>query len=78
MSAGTSVELPKELWSPLSEKIDKLVDRIELIKLAVEGLHHGADVLPHDNQGAVDTVVVALDALEDELEALVVGQGRAA
>jgi len=74
MTAGTGVELPNELWSPLSEKINKLVVRIELIKLAVEGLHHGADVLPHDNQGAVDTVVVALDELEDELDALIVGR----
>ena len=54
----------------LSEKIDKLVDRIDLIKLAVDGLHHGADVLPHNNQGAVDTVVVALDELTNEVAAL--------
>ena len=54
----------------LSEKIDKVVDRIDLIKLAVDGLHHGADALPHDNQGAVDTVVVALDELTNEVASL--------
>jgi hypothetical protein len=54
--------------------VDLLLERIELIKLAVEGL-----ALPHDDKrGAVDTVVVALDELEDELEGLLAAQRQQA
>ena len=59
----------------LSEKIDKLENRIEIIKVAVDGLQ---PLLPHEHQGAVDTIVVALDDLEGELGALVRAEERAA
>lgn len=55
-------------WSLMSERIDTLVDRIELIKLAVEGLRHGSDVPPRDNRDAVDTVIAALYELQGDLE----------
>ncbi len=73
-----SIEVPNELWKPLCERIDKLVERVELIALAVDGLAHGGDFAPRADQGAVNTVVIALDELKDELAGLIVAQGRAA
>ena len=77
MTAGTSVELPKELWSALSDRIDTIGWKVELVKHAVLSLGDPEDE-PRGNQDAVRAIELALEGLMEDLRKLIAVQGRAA
>ena len=69
MVTPASVEVPHALWAVLTNRIDMVTWKVDLLALAARGL---------EDEDASRALQMTLDDLKSDLERLIVVEGRAA